>query len=56
MTRPDARIRKAYLAVSPADIVAMAEMLETGATLDDLLDEFPNHRPTALADLGAGWE
>ncbi len=47
---------KRYIAVSGENLVRMAEMLEAGATLRDLITEFPAVDPRKIGDLIEGWE
>jgi len=45
-----------YIAIDGPTLVRMAEMLEAGAHLEDLITEFPLASPKQIADLIEGWD
>ena len=44
------------LSIDGQTLVRMAEMLEAGAGLEDLVAEFPNYSAKQIADLIEGWD
>jgi len=45
-----------YIAITREQLIEMAELLENGASLEDLIRAYPMVNPDSLGDLVAGWE